>query len=108
VDSASDPADGHGNGNVILHAYSILLFSTSPEGLGDPAASKTTLLFHWARPQSPYGNLYGFWQTSLLEAIHGGVVNAGHEVMVLVRGVSEQELQDVQSSMLEGTRIRES
>lgn len=94
--------------SLAVHVYKIHLFSNSAKGLSEiTIRGSTLLLFKWAKPQSVYGNLQGSWQSLLLDVISDGVWQAGSELMILVRGVPDQEMREVQALWQEGTSVLE-
>ena len=93
-------------GSPMVHVYKIHMFSKCAEI--DPARSRAFhLLFKWAKPQSAYGFLSGFWEVNLIDVINDGILKAGGELMLLLRGVSDQQMEDLRECWQEGTRVQE-
>jgi hypothetical protein len=100
-----DDADFDGSDALAVHVYKIHVFTKTADALG--GSEETTLLFKWAKPQSVYDRKSGFWETSLLDVINDGMFNAGREIKVLVRGVSNQQMETLRGCWREGARVKE-
>ena len=74
-----------------IRMFAIPVLSDSSETLlsGAPAP-----VWKWARPESTYGRTTGFWETDMERAILDGERNAGNELRLLVRGVSEERREE--------------
>ena len=105
VDSKQKDVDLDNRDAPVFHVYKIHMFTKSADAFDSP--EQTTLLFKWAKPESVYDRKSGFWETTLFDVIEDGMFNAGRDLMVLVRGVSNDRMKDLQERWNEGTRVLE-
>lgn len=54
-------------------------------------------VWKWAKPGSIYGRTTGFWETEMERAIVDGEWDAGKELRLLVRGVSEGRREELRT-----------
>lgn len=79
---------------VSIRMFAIPVLSDSTETLltGGPAP-----VWKWAKPESTYGRITGFWETDMERAIKDGEWNAGKELHLLVQGVSEERREELRT-----------
>jgi len=54
-------------------------------------------VWKWAKPESTYGRTTGYWETDMERAIVDGERNAGKELRLFVRGVSEERREELRT-----------
>jgi hypothetical protein len=81
----------------MAHLYKIHMFSKDAEFIDPVRGEDLHLLFKWARPRSAYGSLSGFWEVNLINVINDGMLRAGGQLMLMVRGVSDQQMEDLRA-----------
>ena len=91
----------------MVKVYKIHMFSKHAEFVDHARSQALHLLFKWAKPQSAYGSLSGSWEVNLVNFINDGMLRAGGQLMLLVHGVSAQQMEDLQACWQEGTRVLE-
>ena len=101
---AVDPKVGH---SPVVHIYKIHMFSKDATFIDPTSGEAIHLVFKWAKPQSTYGSLRGSWEVDLINVVKDGTLRAGGQVMLLVRGASDQQMEYLQAEWQEGTHILE-
>jgi hypothetical protein len=71
-----------------LRFFSFPLYSDSPQQV---LGKGLCPIWKWAKPESIYRKT-GSWETSLHEALDNGEWNGGRNLLLLIRGVSEEKL----------------
>lgn len=80
------------NKGLSVQLFSIPVFGSSAEGL---LAGGPIPVWKWAKPTSLYGRKIGPWEIELGKAIEDGEWTAGKELQILVKGVSEENAENL-------------
>lgn len=75
-----------------VRLFSIPVFSDNPEAL---LINGQIPVWNWTKPTSPYSQKAGLWEVEIKKAILDGEWSAGKELTILVKGVSEDEAEDL-------------
>lgn len=75
-----------------VQLFSFPVLSDSPDALltGSPIP-----VWKWAKPKSFYGRKTGFWEVDLSRAVEDGEWSAGKQLLILVKGVSQEKGEDL-------------
>lgn len=76
---------------TFVQFFSFPVFSNSPN---EVSTDGLLPMWKWVKPNSIYSKR-GFWEAELHEALEHGEWNAGKDLILLTRGVSEQTLQTI-------------
>ncbi|KAK4555628.1 hypothetical protein LTR86_007381 [Recurvomyces mirabilis] len=99
---ASDPSVSE------AHLHKIDVFTESASFFNHPAPDTSCYVFKWSKPNSVYGGPFGLsgaWEEDLAEVLEDASWKAGKEIMVLIRRVSQQQLEDLRAKWRTGTRV---
>lgn len=80
------------NKGLSVQLLSIPVFGSSAEEL---LTSGSIPVWKWAKPGNLYGRKTGSWEIELGKAIEDGEWTAGKELQILVKGVSEENAEDL-------------
>ncbi|KAK3675132.1 hypothetical protein LTR78_005066 [Recurvomyces mirabilis] len=90
------------------HLHKIDISAESASFFDHPAPATSCYMFKWSKPNSVYGGplgLSGAWEEDLAEVLEHASWKAGKDIMVLIRRVTQHQLEDLRAKWRNGTRV---
>lgn len=90
------------------HLHKIDVFAESARLFHHTAVDTPSYVFNWSKPNSIDGGLFGLsgaWKEDFAEVLEDALWQAGKDIMILVRRVSEQQLEDLRARWRSGIRV---